>query len=93
MEKMRKCYSEGEVGQEEGKDAKNKDLRKTSRSINNYGIVGWNKHSGSTIIETIAGCAWLHPPCDLLIRRRSNDHEQTRSKRIRFEVAACLDGK
>ena len=79
--------------QEEGRDAKNKDLRKTSRSIYNYCIVGWNKHSGSTIIETFGGCASLHPPYDLLIRRRSNDNEQTGSKRVRFKVAACLDGK
>ncbi|MGA9110807.1 MAG: hypothetical protein ACLPSL_10175 [Smithella sp.] len=28
-------------------------------------IVGWNKHSGSTIIETFGGCAPLHPPYDL----------------------------
>jgi len=39
MEKMRKCYSEGEGGKEEGVEAKNKDLRKTSGSIYNYSIV------------------------------------------------------
>jgi hypothetical protein len=72
---------------------KNKDLRKTSGLIYNYSIAGWNKHSGFTIIETFAECAWLHPPCGLLIRRRSNDDEQAASKRIRFKVAASLDGK
>jgi hypothetical protein len=28
-------------------------------------FVGWNKRSGSTIIETFGGCALLHPPYDL----------------------------